>query len=147
MLYFASLKYSAIIRSMRILVIDAQGGGLGKVVITALKQRDCNAHIVAVGTNSNATNAMLKAGAAEAATGENSIIVTARKADVIICPIGLVIADSMLGEVTEGMALAIARSDAKKILIPSKGCNNYVAGVKKIGLKEIIDDVVECALC
>ena len=132
---------------MQVLVIDAQGGGIGREVISALKERQRDLHIIAVGTNSNATSAMLKAGADEGATGENPVRVCAAKADVIICPIGLVIADSMLGEVTEGMALAIARSDAKKILIPSKGCNNYVAGVKKIGLKEIIDDVVECALC
>ncbi len=131
---------------MRILVIDAQGGGIGREVILALKSRDSSAYITAVGTNSNATSAMLKAGSDEAATGENSVRVCSKNADVIICPIGLVIADSMLGEVTEAMAISIARSSAKKVLIPSKGCNNYVAGAKKMSLKEIIDDAVEYAL-
>lgn len=131
---------------MQILVIDAQGGGLGREVISALKERKHDLHIIAVGTNSNATSAMLKAGADEGATGENPVKVCSARADVIICPIGLVIADSMLGEVTEGMALAIARSGAKKVLIPSKGCNNYVAGVRKVSLKEIIDDIVDYSL-
>ena len=131
---------------MDVLVIDAQGGGIGREVIQALKARARDVRIRAVGTNSNATSAMLKAGADEGATGENPVRVCSKDADVIICPIGLVIADSMLGEVTEGMALAIARSRAKKVLIPSKGCNNYVAGSKKESLKDIIDDVVEYVL-
>lgn len=128
---------------MQVLVIDAQGGGIGREVISALKERKSDLHIIAVGTNSNATSAMLKAGADEGATGENPVRVCASKADVIICPIGLVIADSMLGEVTEAMALSIARSNAKKVLIPSKGCNNYVAGGRRASLKEIIEDVIE----
>ena len=143
---FPIFLYSVIIVIMQILVIDAQGGGLGREVISALKTKDRNLHITAVGTNSNATSAMLKAGADEGATGENSVKVCSKSADVIICPIGLVIADSMLGEVTKQMALSIARSSAKKVLIPSKGCNNYVAGVKKVSLKEIIDDVVDYTL-
>ncbi len=129
---------------MQILVIDAQGGGIGKEIINALKERKRDLNIIAVGTNSNATSAMLKAGADEAATGENPVMVCAQSADVIICPIGLVIADSMLGEVTEKMALSIARSRAKKVLIPSsRGCANYVAGSKKESMKDIIEDAAD----
>ena len=82
---------------MNILVIDGQGGGLGRQLIQELKERCANAEIVAVGTNSMATGAMLKAGAKLAATGENAVIVCSKKADVIVGPIGIVIADSMLG--------------------------------------------------
>ena len=106
---------------MNIVVMDSQGGGIGRQVISSLKAAFPEQVITAIGTNAQATAAMLKAGADEGATGENPVRVCAAKADVIICPIGLVIADSMLGEVTETMALSIARSSAKKVLIPSKG--------------------------
>ena len=97
---------------MTILVIDAQGGGMGRQIVSAVKQNIPAASVIAVGTNTAATTAMLKTGADEAATGENSVIVGCRRADIIVGPIGIVIADSMLGEVTPKMALAVAQSNA-----------------------------------
>ncbi len=116
---------------MKLLVIDAQGGGLGKQIISLLKKENADIEITAVGTNSTATAAMLKAGADKAATGENSVCVCVKKADVIVGPIGIVLADSMLGEITEKMAAAVARSEARKILIPYNNCETFVVGVEE----------------
>lgn len=115
---------------MKILVMDAQGGGIGKQLVTALKDID-NVEIIAVGTNSVATTAMLKAGATAAATGENAVIVNARDADVIVGPIGIAIADAMYGEVSPKMAEAIGASCAKRILIPFQHCGSYIVGVQE----------------
>lgn len=103
---------------MTILVIDGQGGRLGKQIVEAARSQFPDAEILAVGTNATATATMLKAGADDGATGENPVVVACRKADIIIGPLGIVIADSLLGEVTEKMALAVARSKAERILIP-----------------------------
>lgn len=119
-------------RKKKILIIDAQGGGLGRQLITEIRKTDPKIHITAVGTNSTATLAMLKAGADEAATGENAVVVTSRDADVILGPVGIVIADSMLGEITPKMAASAAQSKACKILIPFNGCNIHIAGVNGI---------------
>ena len=89
-----------------------------------------------------ATAAMLKAGAKNGATGENPVVVACRRADVIIGPVGIVIADSLLGEVTEKMALAIARADAVRILIPMNKCDNLVAGISNPNTGELIADVL-----
>lgn len=128
----------------KILIIDAHGGGIGKQVITKIKEINLeNIKIYAVGTNSMATLAMLKAGADEAATGENSIVVASKMADIIIGPIGMVIADALLGEITPKMALSIGQSSAKKILIPFNSCDNIVAGLKQnINASMLIDDVI-----
>ena len=128
---------------MNILVIDAQGGGIGKQLVAAIKKNVENAYITAIGTNYLATSAMLKAGANQAATGENAIIVNSRKADVIVGPIGIVIADSLLGEITPAMAVAIGQSDAKRILIPLNHCNNVVVGVLDLNIGRLIQGVVE----
>ena len=125
-----------------ILIVDAQGGGLGKQLISTLRKEISNLRILAVGTNTAATSAMLKAGADEAATGENSILVASRKADLIIGPIGMVIADAMLGEITPVIARAIAQSDAKRILIPFSNCDNYIAGVSDFSTGRLIQDAV-----
>ena len=127
---------------MHILVIDSQGGGIGKQLITAIKQELPDAKIIAVGTNSNATAAMLKAGADEVATGENSVVVCSRNADVILGPIGIVIADAMLGEITPKMSLAVAQSKAVKVLIPFNNCNNLIAGVSDLNIKALINDAL-----
>ncbi|MDY5932210.1 MAG: DUF3842 family protein [Candidatus Ornithospirochaeta sp.] len=127
---------------MVILVIDGQGGGLGKQVISSLKARFPEDEVIAVGTNSTATLAMLKAGADRSATGENPVIVASRRADVIIGPVGIVIADSMMGEITADMAVAVARSDAERILIPVNLCNNQVVGVPDLSLSVMIDGVI-----
>lgn len=127
---------------MNILIIDAQGGGIGKQVVTAIKQNIPDAVITAVGTNTTATSMMLKAGADHGATGENSVIVGARKADVIIGPIGIIVADSMFGEITPAMAKAIGQSNAKRILIPVNHCDNIVVGIRNLSIKDLIEEVL-----
>lgn len=128
---------------MNILVIDAQGGGFGKQLISAIKREFPNTDITAVGTNSVATGAMLKAGADHGATGENAVVVGARKADIIAGPIGIVIADSLYGEITPKMALAVAQSGAKRILIPFNHCDNIIAGVSDLSVGRLIQSAVE----
>ena len=127
---------------MNILIIDAQGGGIGKQVITAIKQNISEAVITAVGTNTTATSVMLKAGADYGATGENAVIVGTRKADIIIGPIGIIVADSMFGEITPAMATAIGQSSAKRILIPVNHCDNIVIGVRNLSIKEMIEEIL-----
>lgn len=124
---------------MNILVIDAQGGGVGKQLIEAIKEKIPSADITAVGTNTIATSAMIKAGANNAATGENAVIVGCKKADVIIGPIGIVIADSLYGEITPSMATAVGSSLAKRILIPINHCDNIIAGVPDLSMGKLID--------
>lgn len=131
-------------KSMNIVVIDAQGGGIGRQIIAAVRSKYPDVTITAVGTNSAATSAMLKAGASQGATGENAVIVNCRNADVIIGPIGIVIADSMLGEITEQMAAAVGRSSAKRILIPMNRCDNLIAGVAAKGTGALIEDAMRC---
>lgn len=128
---------------MNILVIDAQGGGIGKQLVAALKAKVPAAHVIAVGANTMATSAMLKAGADDAATGENAVLVCSRRADVIVGPIGIVIADALLGEITPRMANAVAQSPAKRILIPVNQCDNIVVGVDDLNMGKLIRSAVE----
>ena len=127
---------------MNILVMDAQGGGIGKQVVTAGRTRFPDVTITAVGTNAAATTAMLRAGADEGATGENAAVVCCRRADVIIGPVGIVIADALLGEVTPRMAVAVGQSAAKRILIPVNHCANFIAGVADMSVGRLVDSVV-----
>ena len=127
---------------MNVLIIDAQGGGAGRQLIAALKEALPEAHITAVGTNSAATANMLKAGAHEAATGENPVVVCSRKADVIAGPAGIIMADSMLGEITSAMALAVARSSAKKVLLPFSQCGTVIVGVSEKGIGALVQAAV-----
>ena len=127
---------------MNILVMDAQGGGIGKQVVTAVRTRFPDVTITAVGTNAAATTAMLRAGADEGATGENAAVVCCRRADVIIGPVGIVIADAMLGEVTPRMAVAVGQSAAKRILNPVNHCTNFIAGVADLSVGRLVDSVV-----
>ena len=127
---------------MNILVMDAQGGGIGKQVVTAVRTRFPDVTITAVGTNAAATTAMLRAGADEGATGENAAVVCCRRAAVIIGPDGLVIADALLGEVTPRMAVAVGQSAAKRILIPVNHCANFIAGVADMSVGRLVDSVV-----
>ena len=128
---------------MNILVIDGQGGQLGGQLIKSLKVNFEDMKITAVGTNVAATATMLKAGADQAATGENPVVVACRKADVIIGPIGIVIADSLLGEITPQMAVAVGQADAVKILLPVNKCDNLVAGITQVSTAAILEDVIE----
>ena len=127
---------------MNILVMDAQCGGIGKQVVTAVRTRFPDVTITAVGTNAAATTAMLRAGADEGATGENAAVVCCRRADVIIGPVGIVIADALLGEVTPRMAVAVGQSAAKRILIPVNHCTNFIAGVADMSVGRLVDSVV-----
>lgn len=127
---------------MKVLVIDAQGGGIGRQVVAAIRENIPALSVTAVGTNTTATSAMLKAGADHGATGENAVIVGARKADVIIGPIGIIVADSMFGEVTPNMARAVGQSNARRILIPVNHCDNIVVGVQALGIKELVGEVI-----
>ena len=128
---------------MKILVIDAQGGGIGRQLVALIKQNIPNVTVTAVGTNSTATAAMLKAGADYAATGENAVIVGCRQADIIVGPIGIVIADSLLGEVTPNMTLAVAQSRAKRILIPFRHCDNIIAGISDYSTGKLVQNAIE----
>lgn len=127
----------------RILVIDAQGGGIGKQIIQTIRRQIPDCRITAVGTNSTAAANMLKAGADQAATGENAIAVTCRRADIIIGPIGIVIADSMLGEVTPAIAASVGQSDAEKILIPFSNCGSVIVGVREKNTGKLVEEAVE----
>lgn len=129
--------------TMNILVVDAQGGGIGKQLVAAIKQNIPGAAVTAVGTNSAATSAMLKAGADRAATGENAVVVGARSADIIAGPVGIVIADSLLGEITPAMAAAIGQSRAKRILIPVNHCDNIIAGVPDLSVAALVQNAVD----
>lgn len=127
---------------MNILVIDGQGGRLGSQLVQAAVARFPQARICAVGTNAMATAAMIKAGAHQAATGENPTIVACRTADVIVGPIGIVIADALYGEVTPAMAVAVGQSRAARVLIPINKCDNQVAGVADQPLAAMVDDAL-----
>ena len=127
---------------MNITIIDGQGGHLGAGLIKAITTQFPNVTITAIGTNSIATATMLKAGSANGATGENAVIVACRKADVINGPIGIVIADSLLGEVTPNMAVAVGQANATRILIPMNKCDNQVAGVPNLNTGKLIADAI-----
>lgn len=127
---------------MNIVIIDGQGGQLGAQLVKEIMAQLPNLNIIAIGTNAMATSAMLKAGAKKGATGENPVIVACRKADIIIGPVGIVIADSLLGEVTEKMAVDIGRADAVRILIPMNKCDNIVAGVSDTNTSSLIADAI-----
>lgn len=128
---------------MNILIIDAQGGGIGKQLVLAVKKNMPDVSVTAVGTNSAATSAMIKAGADNAATGENAVVVNSKKADVIIGPVGIVIADALLGEITPLMATAVAQSPARRILIPINHCDNIVVGVDDLSVGKLLQDVIK----
>ena len=128
---------------MKVVVIDGQSGRMGQLFIERARAAGVPCQLFAVGTNAIATAAMLKAGAAAGATGENPVLVACRTADIIAGPIGILSADSLLGEITPAMAVAIGQSGAKKLLLPVNQCSNLVAGVPAMTLKELIDKALE----
>ena len=128
---------------MKILIVDGQGGGVGRQLAAKIKEAFPNVRLMAVGTNTVATAAMLKGGADDAATGENAVLVAARKADVIVGPLGIVVADSLGGEITAAMANAVAQSGARRILIPFKNCDNVIVGVSDFTLGSLIQQAIE----
>ncbi|HSR04090.1 MAG TPA: DUF3842 family protein [Proteiniclasticum sp.] len=129
---------------LKLAVIDGQGGGIGKSLIEKiLKSNLNNIDIIALGTNALATAGMIKAGARTGATGENAIIVNAGKMDVIMGPIAIVIPNSIMGEITQGISLSVGNSEAMKILIPLNRCNVEIPGTTKYTVAELIDLAVE----
>ena len=127
----------------KITVIDGQGGKMGRAIVEQLKKQFPQQEILAVGTNNTATTAMLKAGADYGATGENPVIVAARDSDLMIGPVGIVIADSLHGEVTPVMAAAVGQSQARQLLIPVNRCNHQIIGCSNLSLGELISSVIE----
>lgn len=128
---------------MKITIIDGQGGRIGKTIIEQLKVTHKELELYAIGTNSIATSAMLKAGADYGATGENAVLVNAADSDIIIGPIGIVFANALLGEITPAIATAVGSSKAYKILIPVNKCNHFVAGCSETSMSEYIRMAVE----
>ena len=128
---------------MKILIIDGQGGNIGSRMTKLLIERAPDCKIRVIGTNSIATANMLKSGASEGATGENAIKVGCRWADVIAGPIGIVIADSLMGEVTAEMATAVGQSEAVRVLVPMNKCETLVAGVSESSVSAMIEDAVK----
>ena len=128
---------------MKITIIDGQGGKIGRALIEQLKKMRPDLELYAIGTNGIATSSMMKAGADYGATGENPAIVNAQNSDIIVGPIGIVFANSLLGEITPAIAAAVGASPAFKILIPVNRCNHYVVGCGEIGLGEYIRMVCE----
>ena len=121
---------------MKILVIDGQGGKMGRTIVEQLKNSLPDYKITALGTNSIATSAMLKAGADFGATGEDPVIYNSSDADIIIGSMGIIVANSYMGEITPAMASAISESHAVKILIPVNRCNIIVAGIEEMPFNE-----------
>jgi hypothetical protein len=128
---------------MVIMVMDGQGGGIGSVLIKALRTAvPEDVEILALGTNSAATARMMKAGANRGATGENAIVQTSPKADVIMGPLAVLMAHAMMGEVTPRMAEAVSASHAKKILIPLTQERVTLVGVTADPLPHLVQDAV-----
>ena len=127
----------------KVVVIDGRSGRTGQLFIERVKAAQLPCELTAIGTNAIATSAMLKAGADAGATGENPVVVACRKADVIVGPIGILAADSLMGEVTPTMAVAVGQSDATKLLLPVSHCKNVVVGTQTLSLSKLMDEAVE----
>ena len=132
---------------MRILIIDGQGGGIGARLVSLLRPRlPAGCELLCTGTNSLATSAMLKAGADRGATGENALCYNAQRSDLILGPIGVVLANGIMGEVSPAAASAVSGAECVKILIPSPTCGTLIAGTEDCRLEEYLRRAVELAL-
>ena len=130
---------------MKIVLIDGQGGRIGSLLAARIrKEAFPDLELMAVATNAAASAAMPRAGADAGATGENPVVVACRDADFTLGPIGILSADSLLGEVTRAMAVAVGQSRAQKILLPVNRCSNHVVGVPELSLSELADRAVDC---
>lgn len=128
---------------MKIMIMDGQGGGVGRSLVEELHSRYPKAELIAVGTNATATSNMMKGGTAIGATGENAVIYNSTRVDAILGPIGIIMANAMLGEITPKMAEAVASSDVPILLIPMSRCNAQVMGVEGRKLSDNIREAVE----
>jgi len=128
---------------MRIVIIDGQGGGVGKALVEELTKVCPAAELIAVGTNATATANMMKGGTIYGATGENAVIYNCARADVIVGPMGIVMANSMLGEITPKMAEAVSSSEAALFLIPMNRCHATIVGIETKKLSEYIREAIE----
>ena len=128
---------------MKIMVMDGQGGGVGRSLVEELSDRFPKAQLLAVGTNATATTNMMKGGTNMGATGENAVVYNSGRVDVIVGPIGIVMANAMYGEITPRMAEAVASSDAKLLLLPMNRCETVIVGVENKKLSEYIAEAVE----
>ena len=128
---------------MKIVVVDGQGGKLGRQLVERISAEIKDTEIIAIGTNSTATQAMLKGGADSAATGENALVVACRKADIIVGPIGIVISDALMGEISPSMASAVGSSNAARVLIPVNKCDSYIMGIENVTVSEMIESAVK----
>lgn len=127
---------------MKIAVIDGMGGGIGSQAVERLKSLNNNdIEIIALGTNSQATANMLKSGAHEGATGENAIAWMCQKVDIIIGPLAIIAANSMMGEISPKISEAIASSPARKLLLPVSKCNIDVIGLESLQFKTIFNEL------
>jgi hypothetical protein len=130
--------------SNHVLVIDGQGGNMGRQLIEQLLlQSPITLEITVVGTNAIATANMLKASArVQGATGENAVVVAARNADIIVGPVGIVMADAPMGEITPVMANAVAQSRAYKVLLPVNKCNHFIVGIRDDSMSQLVQQAV-----
>ena len=126
-----------------VVVVDGQGGGMGRGLVESIKKKWPKLHVRAVGTNSLATSAMLRAGADDGATGENAVVFNARQADLLLGPIGILTPNGLLGEVSPAMAGAVGASEAVKILLPSQRCSIRLAAGEPQPLQFYLDRAVE----
>jgi hypothetical protein len=130
--------------ALKLMVIDGHGGGIGAAIIKRLREAHGNAiEILAMGTNSIATSRMMKAGANRGATGQNAVAYMSGKVDVIAGPVSILMANSMMGEMTEAMASAVCTSDAHKVLIPLSQEKLTIAGVSEEPLPHLVDMLVD----
>ena len=128
---------------MKVVVIDGQSGRMGQLFIERARGACLPCELTAVGTNAIATAAMLKAGASAGATGGDPAVVAGRTAELIVGPIGILSADSLMGEITPAMAVAVGQSSAKKLLLPVNQCSNIVVGTQELSLSRLMDEAVE----
>ena len=128
---------------MQVLIIDGQGGGIGKALVTQIKAAKLNVDLMGVGTNAMATSALIKAGAEACATGENAVIFNAARADIIMGPLGIIGANALMGEITPAMAAAVSGSEAMKLLLPTQRCNIRISGYRSKPLAAQVKDAVE----
>jgi hypothetical protein len=129
---------------MVIMVMDGQGGGIGAEIVKGIRQElGIGFEVLALGTNSTATSRMMKAGANKGATGENAIVITSQKADIIMGPLSVIISNSMMGEVTPRMVDAVCSSNAKKILIPLTQENVRIIGIAREPLPHFVNQAVK----